>query len=280
MRVVLFGDIHVYRLALAPWHLLSKRVLGQSNLVFNRRKKFDHALLPGLIQKAIDLEPNLLLLSGDLTTTALKPEFRDAAAALRPLTDQVPAIAVPGNHDRYTYASARSQRMDRMLSQWVPSSFPFTRELNASWNLLALDGAAPHPFNARGRLGQAQLDQAQRIIDAQEPDKGLVVLCHYPCALPGGIHEHDSHALRERDELREALTRCRARVVYMHGHIHKPWHHEPGDGSGVPFTCIDAGSPCMISRAYPTGQGFYEIELPDNPRGPLAVTHHTAATGA
>ena len=33
--------------------------------------------------------------------------------------------------------------------------------------------------------------------------------------------------------------------------------------SRVPFTCIDAGSPCMISDEFPAGQGFFEIELPD-----------------
>ena len=111
MRIVLFGDIHLYRLWLAPWHLLSKRVLGQGNLVLNRRRKFDHSLLPGLIEQAVAIKPDLCLLSGDLTTTALVGEFEDAAAALKPLTDRVQTIAVPGNHDRYTYTSARVKRI-------------------------------------------------------------------------------------------------------------------------------------------------------------------------
>ena len=275
MRLVLFGDIHLYRLWLAPWHLASKRVLGQSNLVLNRRRKFNHALLPGMIERAVELKPDVCLLSGDLTTTALVKEFELVARALKPMTDQVPTIAVPGNHDRYTYRSARTQRMDRMLEALVPQRFPHTRELSDRWRLLALDAAVPSPHNARGRLGAVQLQAATEYADALDETQGLIVLCHYPCAVPSHIREFASHALAERDELRAVLERCKARVVYLHGHIHRPWHHEVGDGSGVPFTCIDAGSPCLTSPDFPQGQGFYQIDLPDDPSEPLAVTHHT-----
>lgn len=277
MRIVLFGDIHLYRLWLAPWHLASKRVLGQSNLWLNRRKRFNHALLPGLIQQALAVEPDLCLLSGDLTTTALRAEFEDVALALRPLTEQVETIAVPGNHDRYTYTSSRHRRIDRLLEKILPDYFPHTRPLTDHWHLLALDAAVPSTHNARGRLGRVQLEAAEAYAQSLDSTQGLVVLCHYPCALPGSVHEHASHALAERDALRLAFEASKARVVYLHGHIHQPWHHEPGDGSGVPFTCIDAGSPCMISKQYPTGQGFYQIDLPEDPSDPLAVQHHVAS---
>ncbi len=274
MRIVLFGDIHLYRLWLAPWHLMSKRVLGQGNLVLNRRRRFRHELLRAMIDKAVALEPDLCLLSGDLTTTSLKREFVDVAQALRPLTGRVPTVLVPGNHDRYTFAAARSRRIDAMLRELVPASFPHTRELTDRWQLLALDAAVPRLYNARGRLGAAQFKSASDTIASLDATQGLVVLCHYPCVVPSNIHEHASHAMDERDALRTMLTNFRGRVVYMHGHIHRPWHHEPGDGSGVPFTCINAGSPCMISSDYPQGQGFYEVVLPEDPLGPLGVRHH------
>jgi len=275
MRLVLFGDIHLYRLWLMPWQLASKRVLGQSNLILNRRKTFRHDLLGKMVDEAIGLDPDMLLLSGDVTTTSLKREFLDVAKVLKPLADRVPTVLVPGNHDRYTFRAARSHLIDRMLSDWVPQQFPHTRGLTDRWRLLALDAAVPRVYNARGRLGQVQFEAAKTYVESLDESQGLVVLCHYPCALPSHIHEHESHALEERDALRAVLENCRGRVVYIHGHIHKPWHHEVGDGSGVPFTCIDAGSPCMISDAYPGGQGFFEIELPEDPREALVVEHHT-----
>lgn len=274
MRLVLFGDIHLYRLWLMPWQLLSKRILGQTNLILNRRQRFEHERLGPMIEKAIALEPDMCLLSGDVSTTSLKREFEDVKAALKPIADRVPTVLVPGNHDRYTFSAARSRLFDRMLSDWVPQAFPHTRELTDRWRLLALDSAVPRVYNARGRLGREQFEKAKAYIQSLDESQGLVVLCHYPCAIPKGVHEHESHALQERDALREVLENCRARVVYIHGHIHKPWHHEPGDGSGVPFTCTDTGSPCMTSQTHPTGQGFYEIELPDDPAQPLGVRHH------
>lgn len=274
MRIVLFGDIHLYRLWLAPWQLASKRILGQTNLILNRRQRFVHEQLGPMIGKAIALEPDMLLLSGDVSTTSLKREFEDVKAALRPLADRVPTVLVPGNHDRYTFSAARSRVIDRMLRGWVPQSFPHTRELTGRWRLLAMDAATPRVYNARGRLGADQFDQAKAYVESLESTQGLIVLCHYPCALPRGVHEHESHALQERDALRGVLEHCKARVVYLHGHIHRPWYHEPGDGSGVPFTCIDAGSPCMTDPKHPRGQGFYEIQLPSDPAGELVVEHH------
>ncbi|MEM6505398.1 MAG: metallophosphoesterase [Planctomycetota bacterium] len=274
MRIVLFGDLHFYRLWLPPWKLVSKRILGQTNLILNRRKHFRHALLPGMIQKAIALKPDMLLLSGDVSTTSLVPEFADTAAALKPLADHVPTVLVPGNHDRYTFSAKRTRLIDRLLSGWVPKRFPHTQELTERWRLLALDAAVPRVYNARGQLGEGQFEAAKAYVESLDASEGLVVLCHYPCALPKRVHEHNSHALQERDALRQLFEQCRARVVYLHGHIHKPWHHEPGDGSGVPFTCIDAGSPCMVSDTFPNGQGFYEIELPDDPFEALDVRNH------
>lgn len=276
MRLVLFGDIHLYRLWLAPWQLASKRILGQGNLILNRRKSFRHDLLAGMMDQAIGLDPDMLLLSGDVSTTSLKREFADVAKALKPLADRVPTVLVPGNHDRYTFHAARSRVIDRMLDRWVPDQFPHMRELTDRWGLLALDAAVPRVYNARGRLGRVQFEAAKTYVESLDETQGLVVLCHYPCALPDYVHEHESHALEERDALRGVLENCKARVVYIHGHIHKPWHHEVGDGSGVPFTCIDAGSPCMMDADYPVGQGFYQIDLPSDPRDPLGVEHHTA----
>ncbi len=106
MRLLLIGDIHAYRLYVSPWHLLGKALLGQTNLWLYRRRKFDLSLLPAVVARAVDLRPDLVLLSGDLTTTAYPGEFADVAAALRPLLAAVPTVAVPGNHDRYTIIHA------------------------------------------------------------------------------------------------------------------------------------------------------------------------------
>ncbi|MEM9415395.1 MAG: metallophosphoesterase [Planctomycetota bacterium] len=284
-RIALIGDLHLFSLWPMPWHMLSKRVLGQSNLWLNRRKVFRHHRLHELIDKAIDLKPDMVLCSGDLTTTALQSEFETARRFLAPLAEVAPLVAVPGNHDKYTFTAARSKRMQRMLPGWVPDTFPHTRPINAGWDLLALDAAIPRVKDAVGRLGAQQLDSVAATLRGRDPARGLVVLCHYPCVVPHGIHEHDSHRLADAPQLRKLLeqhTDAGARVVYIHGHIHRPWYVQPGAdpdrggdaNGGVPFTCINAGAPCMVDPDHPLGQGFGELILPDDPAASLVVRRH------
>lgn len=282
-RIALIGDLHLFSLWPAPWHMASKRILGQTNLWLNRRKVFRHHRLHELVEKAIGLKPDLVLCSGDLTTTALRQEFETARRFLQPLADTAPLVAVPGNHDKYTFHAARSKRMQRMLPGWVPEVFPHTQPINAGWDLLALDAAIPRVKDAVGRLGAVQLEAIGTLLKQRDASRGLVVLCHYPCVVPEGIHEHTSHRLADGSALRALLEQhaeTAARIVYIHGHIHRPWYVQPatdadGPGPTVPFTCINAGAPSMIDAGHPHGQGFGELVLPEDPADPLVVRRHT-----
>jgi len=124
MRLALIGDIHYYRLAVAPWQLFGKRLLGQANLWLNRRHRFNRSLLKPVLEQAESIQPDMVLMSGDLTTTALAGEFADVAAALNPLAKRIPMVAVPGNHDRYTFSAARHRVMEKALLTAVPQPFP------------------------------------------------------------------------------------------------------------------------------------------------------------
>lgn len=275
MRIALIGDIHAYRLFLMPWQLAGKRLLGQANLWLNRRHKFDHRLIDRLIEQVNTVSPDLVLLSGDLTTTSLEGEFEDVARILGPLTRKYRTLIVPGNHDRYTFTSARRRVMESMLSDVVPASWPHFQRLHERWHLLALDSAVPRVFNSRGRVGRHQMRHVQRYLSDLTPNDGLVVLCHYPLkSPPRALPLTWDHALADSRRLRQLLTHCPARLVYMHGHIHKPWCWQPKHNDQAHFTYINAGSPCMVSAKHPCGQGFWQIDLPGDPWDHLNVTHH------
>ena len=275
MRLVLIGDVHIFRLALPPASLLSKRILGQTNLWLNRRHRFEHALMKCILDRIVSLDPNMLLLTGDLTTTALEQEFQDIGRLLEPLTGRFHTIAVPGNHDRYTFTSARVGRMERMLPGLVPPRFPDFRKLTDHWSLLALDGAVPRLLNARGRLGARQLHRAHRHVRRLSADEGLIVLCHYPLKTPPRVPPATwDHKLAESGRLRRILRHCPARILYVHGHIHRPWCWQPRRPRHGRITYINAGSPCLTSTRHPQGQGFWQIDLPEDPNDPIGFVHH------
>ncbi len=275
MRIVLIGDIHAYRLLVMPWQLIGKRLIGQANLWLNRRHRFDHSLVDRVVEHASSFNPDLILLSGDLTTTALTGEFDDIAQQLAPVTSRFPTVIVPGNHDRYTFASKRQRTMEARLPSIVPDGWPYFRQIAERWYLLALDSAVPRIFNSRGRVGREQLRCARKLISYLTERDGLIVLCHYPLkSPPRALPLTWDHKLGDSRRLRKMLTRCPARIVYMHGHIHSPWCWQPKRSDQSHFTYINAGSPSMTSRKYPQGQGFWQIDLPEDPIGHLKVVHH------
>lgn len=289
MRLVLIGDIHTFTLKVHPRRLLSRRVMGQSNLWLNRQFRFNHLILDRISEKVDDLNPDMLLFSGDVTTTSLEDEFLDVERYLRPLSDRYSTVLVPGNHDRYTFRSKHLRRIETLLEGILPGEWPHYEELNARWRLLALDSAMPQWMMSRGALGPTQLEGARDAVAQVRQGEGLLVLCHYPVATPSGIPSSWAHALAEEKELRQILSDCAGRVVFLHGHIHKPWHWGrdadvedlskslPVNRDGkkkAPFTCINAGAPCMTSGTYPLGQGFWEIILPEEPKASLHLTHH------
>ncbi len=299
MKLAVLGDIHLFSLDVHPRRLLSKRVFAHTNLLMNRRHRFNHALLPALVEKAKSLSPELVLFSGDVSTSSLESEFEELERVVAPLVEEVSGggVLVPGNHDRYTFKSRRVKRIESILAKVMPAEFPHVRELGPGWRLLALDSAIPNRMFSRGALGKAQFRGAAEAIRAVPAGEGLVVLCHYPCTLPPRVPSAWSHDLKEAEALRRELAACRGRVVYIHGHIHKPWHVLPpasppdsGPGKkdtkdpakssftgGPAFECLNAGSPCMTSDKYPLGQGFWEVDLPDDPLAPLTTTHHVPA---
>lgn len=279
MRLALIGDIHKYRLFVPPWHLLGKRLVGQANLWLNRRHCFDHRLLDGVIEQALSIKPDLVLLSGDLTTTSLDGEFQDVAQILEPLTSRYPTVIVPGNHDRYTFTSARKRVMEAMLPNLVPDEWPHFRQLTPRWHLLALDSAVPRILNSRGRVGLNQIRKIRRFTENLTAQDGLVVLCHYPLkSPPRSLPLTWDHKLADSFRLRRVLTRCPARLIYLHGHIHRPWCWQPRRSNQAHFTYINAGSPCMISGKHPKGQGFWQLDLPAQPTSQLRVIHHLPNT--
>lgn len=274
MRIVLIGDIHLFQLRVKPRDLLGKRILGQGNLWLNRSHRFNHALLDPLFERVEELKPDLVLCSGDVTTTSLENEFLDIMEHFRPLSERVPVLVVPGNHDKYTFRSHKKRTMHTLMEGLMPEEFPHCRELNAKWRLMGLDSARPQVMMSRGALGERQVAGIRRCLAEMPADGGLIVLCHYPSAMPRGMPRSWAHDLKEARWLTRELVAHSSRVVFIHGHIHKPWYHPPGESGRPPFDLLNAGAPCMTSTKFPLGQGFWEIELPSDPRGELGLVRH------
>lgn len=272
MRIVLFGDIHLYDLKLMPWHLLSKRILGQTNLWINRRGRFDPALVEAMVEQIIDIDPQQIICPGDLTTTATHAEFRMARRALGDLFHRYPVFIVPGNHDRYTFKASRARRFEQYFGEYSPDHYPHLRTLADGLHLIAIDACRPNLLLDRGKVGRPQLADVKQMLQAIPAGEHVIVVCHYTPGVPPQRHEGRSHNLVDQDELVRTLAEADRDILYVHGHVHRPWCWRLDEAPKV--VAINAGSPTHTGRTMPHGQGFWQLDFDSTQPQPWRLTHH------
>ena len=87
------------------------------------------------------LEPDHILITGDLTTTALAGRVpRGARRALEPLlADSGKVTVIPGNHDRYTVGAHRDRRFEQYFGDFAPASVSLAPHLDPQTAILGLD---------------------------------------------------------------------------------------------------------------------------------------------
>ncbi len=271
-RLIHLSDIHFWRYALNPAQLFSKRLLGMGELMVRRARRFRLERIEQVVDRVLSLEPDHLLITGDLTTTALPAEFRAARHALAPLLgDPERATILPGNHDRYTLGAHRDRRFEQFYGEFAPQlDYPWLRFITPETAILGLDPTRAS-LTARGILPAEQLEAAKgRLSESEGAIRRLIVACHYPLDAPT---PHRSDLRHKRLLNAELVAKWLADVgphLYCCGHVHAAWAFRPPH---VPNQlCLNAGAPLMRPRVGESAPGFLEILLIG---GRVTVHHHS-----
>jgi hypothetical protein len=267
MRIVHLSDIHVWRYPRDPRLLASKRLWGVFQLAIGRARRFRLERLEAVVGRIVGLRPDHVLITGDLTTTALPEEFLEARRSLGPLLEPPSrATVVPGNHDRYTGQAARSGAFEEAFGALMPGRrFPWLRRLDRRTAIVGLDATRAH-YSARGRLPPEQLEEARGMAVRVER---LIVACHYPLAAPAEYRRELAAKRLENGAMVAGWLRGVGPHLYCCGHVHAAWAFEPPE---IPRQlCLNAGAPLLRDRTGSHPPGFLEIALDG---GAVTVRHH------
>lgn len=269
-RIVHVSDIHFWRFPANPFDLLNKRFVGVAALALGRARRFRLDRVQLLVEKVASLRADHVLITGDLTTTALDSEYRAARRTLEPWLRPGAASVIPGNHDRYTTESLRARRFEEYFGEFAPrADFPWLRRLGDGVGILALDPCRP-ALTAHGELPERQLSEASSLLEApaQRPER-LVVACHYPVEAPAEYAKAlGVKPLRNAARVRAWLAGI-GRHLYCCGHVHAAWAFVPRD---LPDQlCLNAGAPLLDDHGRGAAPGFLEIVLDG---AGVAVMHH------
>ena len=71
------------------------------------------------LDQALSIDPDVVVMTGDLTAQALDAEFSEARALLDPILSRFPTVMIPGNHDTYVRESTPGDRMRELFGQWM-----------------------------------------------------------------------------------------------------------------------------------------------------------------
>lgn len=270
MRIVHLSDVHIWRYTSNVRRLMGIRALGMVELLLGRARRFHLERLGAVVDRVLSLEPDHVVITGDLTTTALPSEFREARRLLAPLlTDPKRVTMVPGNHDRTTRRSFRTRRFEGTFGTFMPAAaFPWLRRLDDETAILGLDPTRPH-FSPRGRLPEDQLQAARALTaDPAGRPRRLIVACHYPVAAPARYERELRLKRLENDQAVGSWLTGIGPHLYCCGHVHAAWAFQP---PSLPNQlCLNAGSPVMSDSTGLRLPGFLEIGLEEDA---VTVTH-------
>ena len=279
MRLVHMTDVHFYR-APSLRALLSKRVLGLANLHIGRRiGHFDaDKVVPSAVADAVEQEPDLFVMTGDLSALASEAEFVAAREAFDPILATVPSAIVPGNHDRYTSGAQRARRLERWFGDFVAGGtwdgdargwrgaqgdgvrWPVRFRLGST-DIIGTDPTRA-TLRSTGRFARGAIDRAAELVDGARVDgQQVVYLTHYPpLDSDGSPYDHPSHGLVDVAELLAALRRSPPDLI-LHGHAHRCWKTDLDIQGRSAVPVLNCGSSSARSALPDRTAGYFVVEL-------------------
>lgn len=229
-RIAHISDLHFSKVSFDPGQFFSKRWLGNGNLLIFRKKRFAHEEIDSLLHQFKREGVQLVVVTGDLTSTAQKSEFELAQTFLNRLKNaNLDLLVVPGNHDHYTKRAFATKRFYRYFSKPLLQELPCSswsleehgiavQPLKNSWWAVSLDTAlATSLFSSQGLFSQEHEQRLHEALSQIPPDQNIVVINHFPLF----SNESFRKQLLRSEELKKVLKQFPHVRLYLHGHTHR-----------------------------------------------------------
>jgi 3',5'-cyclic AMP phosphodiesterase CpdA len=240
---------------------VAARVLHVSDLHVGRRETPE--ALAALGDLAARIEPELLLVTGDLSHRGRREQLEQASSQLERL-GVLSMLVVPGNHDiPYTFPA----RFTRTYVDWQ-RVFGTPEPVYSSERLHVVGASSVRPWRQQsGALSEAKLARIESFLRAAPAGALRVVALHHHLAAPPWRAAR-KRPLKDRDRVLERLAGAGAELVAA-GHVHQGGIAERrefealedgGTGSVVLATVPGLGRPRPRRRGEARGVNVYEAD--------------------
>ncbi len=225
-KVAHLSDLHFSEVTLNPTQFLSKRWVGNVNLLFFRKNLLDKTHLRFLPKILEDQGVDLLFYSGDFTTTSRESEYLMAKEFIEQLQEKnIETFLIPGNHDHYTKCSYKNKIFYKYFNK-PPQSSPYSLkedqlqlfDINEKWKVIGLDTTlATSTFSSQGVFSLDIEAKLTDLLDNIDSNKNIIVMNHFPFFQNG----RKKNLLVHGDRLQSLLKKYPNIKMYLHGHTHR-----------------------------------------------------------
>lgn len=174
----------------------------------------DAVIAERLVDKINEVDPHLVIVSGDLTQRARTSQFKEAREFLNKLP--VPQIVVPGNHDvpLYNVYDRFANPLEKYKKYITDDLQPFYCDTEIA--VLGINTARALTIKG-GRINGKQVAGIQQKMDGLKDEMMKVIVTHHPFDLPEGFDDDD--IVGRAKAAMPAIVDCGA-DVFLAGHLH------------------------------------------------------------
>ncbi len=230
MRIVHFSDIHVGCIPRSLSSLFDKRIFGVCNYYLRRRGVFDMDILERALPATRELKPDLVVCTGDITSTGSPREFRLATDLLRPFVDTHGKrfVYLPGNHDTYVRDPRCRRALDEAFGElnggrWSLDQLPVAISAGKLRLILLHEAVPTAPWSSSGRINTEALARLMPMLEQpRTPGQLRILVGHFPLRNRRGLPLGRRRGLLQADQIYQAL-RDGQLDASLCGHDHSPY---------------------------------------------------------
>jgi Icc protein len=217
--------------------------------------------LPDLAENVVDtineIEPEIMVVTGDLTNNGYPHEFEEAKRYIERIACKTKMI-IPGNHDV------------RNVGYLGFEEFFGKRSKVEHYNGITIVGMdSTQPDLDHGHVGREIYGWLEQCLDTD--DFKVVALHHHVIPVPKTGRERN--ILTDAGDVLELLMRCTVDLVLC-GHRHVPWLWNLNG-----MIIANAGTACSNRVKWKIPQSFNLIELDDPKRGTIKISRKYSSGG-